>query len=297
MTDRVGVGNLHVAKVLYDFINNEALPGTGLDADTFWAGADKVISDLAPKTRNCLPAATICRRRSTGGIASGSSGASIPRNTAHSSPRSVTSCRSRRTSRSRLQVSIPNRIHGRAAVGGADLNARFALNAANARWGSLYDALFTAPTSSRRTTGGKGSRIQQGPRRQGDCLRPEVPGRRRSLASGSFSQATALRVVDGQLGVPFAGGVDTGLADPAKFVGTQAMRTLRDRSCLVNHGLHVEILIDRESLIGSTDAAGIKDVVLESAVTTIMEFEDSVAAVDAGGQSCRLPKLVGAQPR
>lgn len=282
MTDRVGVGNLRVAKVLYDFITNEALPGSGIDADTFWAGVDKVISDLAPKNQELLARRDDLqaqidrwhRQRIIGGI----------------DPEEY------RAFLTEIGYLVPEPADFTITTSGVDpeiastagpqlvvpiLNARFALNAANARWGSLYDALYGTDVIAEDGGAEKGHGYNNV---RGDkviayvrkFLDDVVP-----LASGSFSQATGLRVVDGQLSVSLAGGADTGLADPAKFAGHTGDADAPRSVLLVNHGLHVEILIDRESPIGSTDAAGIKDVVLESAVTTIMDFEDSVAAVDA----------------
>jgi malate synthase len=161
------------------------------------------------------------------------------------------------------------------------LNARFALNAANARWGSLYDALYGTDVIPESDGAEKGTSYN---RVRGDkviayartFLDEAVP-----LASGSWSDVTGLSVDDGDLKVATAdGSVD--LASPEKFVGyTGELGSPSWSVLLVNHGLHIEILIDPESPIGKTDKAGIKDVVLESAITTIMDFEDSVAAVDA----------------
>lgn len=161
------------------------------------------------------------------------------------------------------------------------LNARFALNAANARWGSLYDALYGTDVISEDDGAEKGSSYNKV---RGDkviayarkFLDEAVP-----LESGSWADATGLSVEDGRLKVATADG-SAGLADPDKFAGyTGELGSPSWSVLLVNHGLHIEILIDPDSPIGKTDAAGIKDVILESAVTTIMDFEDSVAAVDA----------------
>ena len=161
------------------------------------------------------------------------------------------------------------------------LNARFALNAANARWGSLYDALYGTDVIPESDGAEKGTSYN---RVRGDkviayarkFLDEAVP-----LASGSWTGATGLSLEDGQLQVATADG-SVGLASPEKFIGYTGELGSPDWSVLlVNHGLHIEILVDPQSPIGKTDAAGIKDVVLESAITTIMDFEDSVAAVDA----------------
>ena len=162
------------------------------------------------------------------------------------------------------------------------LNARFALNAANARWGSLYDALYGTDVISDRRRRGAGRGLQHGARRQGDRLRQAIPRRRRSVDCGPGTRdAARFLVAEGELEVALADGDVTGLADPGQFAGYTGDPAAPTSVLLVNHGLHIEILIDPESAIGSTDPAGIKDVVLESAITTIMDFEDSVAAVDA----------------
>ena len=162
------------------------------------------------------------------------------------------------------------------------LNARFALNAANARWGSLYDALYGTDVIPEADGAEKGSGYNKV---RGDkviayarrFLDEAVP-----LESGSWADATGLSVADGRLQIATGDDQSTGLASPEKFAGyTGELGSPEWSVLLVNHGLHIEILIDPESPVGSTDAAGIKDVVLESAITTIMDFEDSVAAVDA----------------
>ncbi|HET6297201.1 MAG TPA: malate synthase G, partial [Kribbella sp.] len=162
------------------------------------------------------------------------------------------------------------------------LNARFALNASNARWGSLYDALYGTDVIPEDDGAEKGTSYN---RVRGDkviayareFLDGAVP-----LASGSWADATGLSVADGQLEVATGDGQSVALASPEKFVGyTGTLGSPAWSVLLVNNGLHIELLVDPEAPVGSTDKAGIKDVVLESAITTIMDFEDSVAAVDA----------------
>ncbi|MFY9768457.1 MAG: malate synthase G, partial [Mycobacterium sp.] len=163
------------------------------------------------------------------------------------------------------------------------LNARFALNAANARWGSLYDALYGTDVIPEGDGADKGTSYNKV---RGDkviayarkFLDEAVP-----LSSGSWADATGLSLGDGRLLVSLKGEeLSRGLANPGQFAGYTGELGMPNWSVLlVNHGLHIEILIDPESPIGKTDPAGIKDVILESAITTIMDFEDSVAAVDA----------------
>ena len=282
MTDRVSAGNLRVARVLYDFVNNEALPGTDIDPDSFWAGVDKVVTDLTPQNQALLNTRDQLQ-------------AQIDKWHRHRviEPIDVEAYRQFLTEIGYLQ---PEPDDFTITTSGVDdeitktagpqlvvpvLNARFALNAANARWGSLYDALYgtdVIPESEGLEKGSsyntfRGAKVIAYARK---FLDQAVP-----LASGSWADVTGLSIVDGQLQIAI-GAASTGLASPEKFVGYSGELGAPSWSVLLaNHGLHIEILIDPESPIGKTDAAGVKDVVLESAITTIMDFEDSVAAVDA----------------
>ncbi|HEY3995171.1 MAG TPA: malate synthase G [Mycobacterium sp.] len=282
MTDRVSAGNLRVARVLYDFVNNEALPGTDIDPDSFWAGVDKVVTDLTPKNQDLLNRRDELQTQ-------------IDKWHRHRviEPLDIDAYRQFLTEIGYLQ---PEPEDFTITTSGVDdeitttagpqlvvpvLNARFALNAANARWGSLYDALYGTDVISESDGAEKGTSYNKV---RGDkviayarkFLDEAVP-----LESGSWADATRLSLDDGQVKVETADG-SVGLASPEKFVGYTGELGSPDWSILlVNHGLHIEILIDPQSPVGKTDAAGIKDVILESAVTTIMDFEDSVAAVDA----------------
>ncbi len=281
-TDRVVVGNLRVAQSLYDFITNEALPGTGIDPDSFWAGVDKVVADLTPRNQDLLARRDELqeqidrwhRQRIIGGIDPDEYtgfltdiGYLLPEPADFTISPSGVDAEITSTAGPQLVVPI--------------LNARFALNAANARWGSLYDALYGTDVISEADGAEKGSGYN---RVRGDrviayarrFLDDVVP-----LSSGSYTAVTQFVIADGELEVALTDGDVTGLAEPAQFVGYTGDPSDPDSVLLINHGLHIEILIDRESPIGSGDPAGIKDVVLESAITTIMDFEDSVAAVDA----------------
>jgi malate synthase len=292
MTDRVTVGNLRVAQVLYDFINNEALPGTDIDPDSFWAGVDKVVTDLTPQNQDLLARrddlqAQIDKYHRQHVI----------------EPIDPDGYRQFLTDIGYLQ---PEPDDFTITTAGVDdeitmtagpqlvvpiLNARFALNAANARWGSLYDALYGTDVISEDDGAEKvsssyadgynpvrGDKVIAYARKFLDEATP--------LASGTWDQATGVEISQedggGQLLVTLGDGLSTGLAAPEQFVGyTGELGSPKWSVLLKNHGLHIEILIDPDSPVGSTDAAGIKDVVLESAITTIMDFEDSVAAVDA----------------
>ena len=287
MTDRVTVGNLRVAKVLYDFINNEALPGTDIDPDSFWAGVDKVVTDLGPQNQDLLARrvelqAQIDKYHRQHVIEPidpdgykqflTDIGYLLPEPDDFTITTAGVDDEITTTAGPQLVVPI--------------LNARFALNAANARWGSLYDALYGTDVISEDDGAEKGTRYNQV---RGDKV---IAYARRfldeaaPLASGAWDQATGVEISQedggGQLLINLGDGQSTGLAAPEQFVGyTGELGSPKWSVLLRNHGLHIEILIDPDSPVGSTDAAGIKDVVLESAITTIMDFEDSVAAVDA----------------
>ncbi|OBG44278.1 malate synthase G [Mycobacterium alsense] len=284
MTDRVSVGNLRVARVLYDFVNNEALPGTDIDPDSFWSGLDKVVTDLTPRNQELL------NRRDE-------LQAQIDKWHRHRviEPIDAEAYREFLTEIGYLQTEPPDFNITTSGVdpeitttAGPQLvvpvtNARFALNAANARWGSLYDALYGTDvipetdgaeqgTSYNKVRGDKVIAYAR------EFLDEAVP-----LAEGSWADATGVSIDDGRLQISLGGDAEpVGLADPEKFVGYSGeLGSPAWSVLLINHGLHIEILIDPESPIGKTDRAGIKDVVLESAVTTIIDFEDAVAAVDA----------------
>jgi malate synthase len=284
MTDRVSVGNLRVARELYDFVNSEALPGTDIDADSFWAGVDKVVTDLQPRNQELL-----ARRDQFQ--------AQIDKWHRHHVIEPIDP-ETYRQFLTEIGYLIPEPDDFTITTAGVDpeitttagpqlvvpvTNARFALNAANARWGSLYDALYgtdVIPETDGAEQGTsynkvRGDKVIAYARKFLDDALP--------LSSGSWADATGIKIDDGRLLVSLQGDDhDRGLADPGQFAGYSGELGSPSWSVLlINHGLHIEILIDPESPIGKTDAAGINDVVLESAVTTIVDFEDAVAAVDA----------------
>ncbi|MXS17907.1 malate synthase G [Pseudomonas oryzihabitans] len=281
MTDRTTLGRLQVATELQRFIDEEVLPGTGLDTAAFWSGVDKLVHELAPRNRELLAE----RDRLQVELDNWHS--------AHPGPvTDLPAYQSFLESIGYLQP-VPGQVQ--ASTSGVDreiaeqagpqlvvpvLNARYALNAANARWGSLYDALYgtdALPESDGAERGKgynptRGAKVVAFARQVLDGVAP--------LASGSHRDATAYRIQDGRLVVDLKSGTSE-LADPAAFVGYQGDAAAPSAVLLRHNGLHLEIQIDRASTIGKTDAAGVKDLLMEAAVSTIMDLEDSIAAVDA----------------
>ncbi|WP_216906707.1 malate synthase G [Nocardia noduli] len=282
MTERIQVGGLQVASVLHEFIENEALPGTGVDSAAFWAGAEQVINDLAPRNRALLAERDEIQGKLDAWHAE-HPGANYDK-AAYKSY--LTEIGYLRPEPAGFQITTQNVDTEIASTAGPQLvvpvmNARFAINAANARWGSLYDALYG--TDAIPETGGaekgkgynrvRGDKVIEWAR---NFLDDSV-----TLITGSHIGSSSYTIVDGELEVGLEDGTSIGLADASQLVGYLGDPASPTSILLKHNGLHIEIQIDPESPIGSTDSAGIKDVVLESAVTTIMDFEDSVAAVDA----------------
>ncbi|MEU4837946.1 malate synthase G [Nocardia testacea] len=282
MTERKKVGGLEVATVLHDFVENEALPGTGVDSAAFWAGAERIITEFAPRNRALLAE----RDEIQGKLDAWHSehpGANYDKAAYKQFLVEIGYLQPEPADFGIGTTGVDDEI---SSTAGPQLvvpvsNARFAINAANARWGSLYDALYG--TDAIPETGGaeKGSGYN---RVRGDKV---IEWARNflddavTLITGSHIGSTSYAIVDGELEVGLEDGTTIGLADAGQLVGYIGDPAAPQSILLKNNGLHIEIQIDPESPIGSTDTAGIKDVVLESAVTTIMDFEDSVAAVDA----------------
>ncbi|SDF43236.1 malate synthase G [Thalassobaculum litoreum] len=281
MTERVEVGGLQVAKELYDFAVNEALPGTGVEAAAFWDGLGAIVHDLAPRN-----AALLARREkiqeeidawhkaNPGPIGDLDAYKAFLKEIGYLVEEGPD-----------FKVDTANVDPEISSIAGPQLvvpvmNARYALNAANARWGSLYDALYGTDAISEEggaeKSGGynpaRGAKVIAWARKFLDGSAP--------LAAGSHADATGYTVEGGKLVVSMASG-STGLKDPAQFVGYKGDAAAPTGILLVRNGMHAEIVIDASHPIGKTDKAHVADLVLESAVSTIMDCEDSVAAVDA----------------
>lgn len=281
MTDRTQCGGLQVATELYQFINDHALPGTGLDPNAFWSGMDTLIHDLAPINRDLLAKRDALQEKidtyhkARAGQPHDAQaykaflediGYLLPEpqnvqvDTAHVDPEVAT------TAGPQLVVPV--------------MNARYALNAANARWGSLYNALYGTDAIS--SEGGAEAGTSYNPVRGGRVIARAKAflDEAAPLVTGSHADVVAYRIESGNLVCEYNGQTTT-LKDPAQCVGFLGEANAPTAILFIHNGLHFEIQIDRDSEIGSSDAAGVKDVLMESALTTIMDCEDSVAAVDA----------------
>ena len=299
MTDRVIVERLSIARVLYDFINREVLPGTGVPEAGFWTRLDRIVHDLAPRNRALLAKRDALQAQ----IDEWHHARKGKRFDLADYRAFLDTIGYLVQERDDFTVDTENVDDEIARIAGSQLvvpmtNARYALNAANARWGSLYDALYGTDAISEAdgaTRGNsynpvRGKKVFQWTKRFLDEIAP--------LASGSHAQVRGYAVQDGRLAVSFesveatwlgsvvqliglgGSGKLVGLANPSQFVGYRGNPS-EPRAILLKHnGLHVEIQIDDRHYIGRADIAGVADVLLEAAITTIVDLEDSIAAVD-----------------
>src|SRR5918995_1722381 len=276
------IGALQVAAELREFIEKEALPGTGIEADRLWSALDAILHDLAPRNRELLKKRDDLQAKIDAWYGDHRSRPidleeykTFLREIGYLLPEGED-----------FQASTANVDPEISTIAGPQLvvpvmNARYALNAANARWGSLYDALYG--TDAITDTGGAEKGKDYNPIRGGktiawvrNFLDEAVP-----LDGANWRDARGFSVADAKLVVALdGGGRKTGLKQPEKFAGYLGEAAGPDQFLLRNNGIHIEILIDPNSTIGKADSANISDVWLESAITTIQEFEDSIAAVD-----------------
>ena len=282
MTERVTLNRLQVAANLQRFVDDEVLPGSGIDSAAFWAGFDALVHDLAPKNRALLAERDRLQRElDTWHKANPGPVRDLPayRSFLESigyllpQPDSVTA-RTANVDREIAEQAGPQLVV-------PVMNARYALNAANARWGSLYDALYGTDAISEDGGAGKGPGYNEVRGAKVIAFARAFLDQAAPLAKGSHADAQRYQVVGGQLQVALKDGSTSGLAQPGKFIGHQGDADQPVALLLKNNGLHFEIQIDASSPIGRTDAAGVKDVLMEAALTTIMDCEDSIAAVDA----------------
>ncbi|MBQ0743155.1 MAG: malate synthase G [Pseudomonas sp.] len=282
MTERVQVGSLQVAKVLHDFINQQAIPGSGVDAAAFWAGFETLINDLAPKNKALLAKRDALQAK----IDAWHQGRNGQPHNAAEYKAFLLEIGYLLPEPDDFQATTANVDEEIARMAGPQLvvpvmNARFALNAANARWGSLYDALYGTDAISEADGASKGPGYNEIRGNKVIAFARAFLDEAAPLAKGSHVDASAYVIKNGQLAVTLQDGSETGLKDSAQFIGFIGQAEQPQGVLLKHNGLHFEIQIDPTSNVGQTDAAGVKDVLMESALTTIMDCEDSIAAVDA----------------
>ena len=282
MTELVNCHNLKVAANLKRFIDEDVLPGTGLDPEVFWADFDSLVHDLAPINRELLAERDRLQkqldkwhRSNPGPVTDMPAYIAFLDSIGYLQPVPADV----QVSTSKIDSEISDQAGPQLVVPAA--NARYALNAANARWGSLYDALYGTDAISSKF----GAEIQAGynPLRGAKVIAfaRKLLDEAAPLTLGSHADATGYAIADGQLSVTLADGSQSTLAQPEKYLGYQGDVSAPVAILLKNNGLHIEIQIDPTSPIGSTDPAGVKDLLLEAALSTIIDCEDSVAAVDA----------------
>jgi len=281
MTERVAVGGLQIAKPLYDLVQDTLVPGTGLDAGAFWSALEAIVTDLAPRNRELLAkrdaiqaqidAWHLARR---GQAHDHAAYVAFLREIGYLLPEGAD-----------FEVETGNVDPEIASIAGPQLvvpvnNARYALNAANARWGSLYDALYGTDVLPEDGGAEKGKGYNPARGDKVIAYAAAFLDEAAPLAGGKHADAVEYVRDGATLFARLKDGSSCGLADPAAFVGYIEKDGALQTVLLRHNGLHVEVLIDRTHPVGKQSAAGVKDVVLESAVTTIQDCEDSVAAVD-----------------
>ncbi|MEH6594024.1 MAG: malate synthase G [Colwellia polaris] len=282
MTKRISIANLQVAEELYNFINQQVLPGTTLSEGAFWPGFARLIAELAPKNKDLLLKRDTLQQQITA------------YHQEHQADNFNFSDYKQFLTKigylagpvEDFSISTTNVDAELATIAGPQLvvpvmNARFALNAVNARWGSLYDALYGSDVISEENGGEKtkaynpvrGAKVIKFAR---DFLDQTIP-----LANGSHVNAKRYQIVEGELVITLINGDSTTLSQTNLFIGFNGEQTSPSELVFKHHDLHFIIEFNQNNTIAKSDAAGISDIAMESAITTIMDCEDSVAAVDA----------------
>ncbi|MDO9165172.1 MAG: malate synthase G, partial [Rhodoferax sp.] len=282
MTERTPTHRLQVATVLHQFIESKVLPGTGVASATFWKGFDALVADLAPRNiallaeRDRLQTELDAWHKANPGPIQ-----DMPAYRAFLEKIGylVPSPKKARITTTKVDAELAVQAGPQLVV--PVLNARYALNAANARWGSLYDALYGTDVISEAKGAKKGKSYN--PVRGAKVIEyaRHVLDRTAPLRKGSHVDSTNYRIKDGKLAVKLADGSNTSLANPAQLIGFQGEEKAPSSVLLQHNGLHLDIQINRATPIGASDPAGVSDLVLEAALSTILDLEDSVAVVDA----------------
>lgn len=281
MADYVKAGNLQVASELYEFINSEVIPGSKVDQEQFWSGLGSLVKDLAPRNKQLLQIRDEIQSKLNAWYRENSESFDFEKYKTF-----LAEIGYLEPEADDYKVTTEAVDEEVAFQAGPQLvvpvnNARYAINAANARWGSLYDALYGTDAISEEDGAERGLGYNAVRGDKVIAYGRQFLDKAAPLAEGSHKDAEKYYIVDGKFTVLLADGKTTGLKEEDKLVGYKGDSENPSAVLLKNNRLHFEIQIDPSHSIGKTDKAGVKDILLEAALTTIMDCEDSVAAVDA----------------